>query len=90
MKKLFVIVDAFLDRSQQTVQAAHAVGEFYKCCPKEAAAWGNENIIIKKAKNLEPWVDDCDTTFREPYWENKVTAIAAYREEGFAKELPFV
>jgi len=89
-KKLFVIVDAFLDRSQQTVQACHAVAEFYRDFPMLAAEWGNQNIVVKKAKDLEPWVGTGDVVFCEPYWNNRRTAVAAYREEGYAEVLPFV
>lgn len=89
-KKLFVIVDAFLDRSQQTVQACHAVGAFFQHCPQLAAEWGNQNIVIKKAKDMEPWLGDADAGFCEPYWNDKLTAVCAYREEGYAEELPFV
>lgn len=90
-KKLFVIVDAFLDRSQQAVQACHAVAKF--CIEEQGLAiglWNNQNIVLKKAKDLEPWVGDADVIFEEPYWKNRRTAVASYRHEGYAEVLPFV
>lgn len=87
-KKLFVIVDAFLDRSQQTVQACHAAAA-YAQSPLNVE-WRNTNIVIKKAKDIAHWFEHCDVPFYEPYWNDKLTAVAAYREEGFAEELPFV
>ena len=88
--KLYVVVDSFLDRSQQAVQASHAVAAMFLEKPVLAALWGNSNIILKKAKNIEDWAEKADAVFREPYWDNRVTACASYREDGFAKELPFV
>lgn len=88
--KLFVIVDAFLDRSQQAVQASHAVAAFCLQWPDSARRWGNQNIVLKKAKDLHAWAREADATFREPHWKDQLTACAAYREEGYAAELPFV
>lgn len=88
--KLYVIVDAFLDKSHQTAQSNHATAEFCLRCPELARKWDNHTIIIKKAKNLEEWALQADACFREPYWDNKITAVAAFREDGYAKELPLV
>lgn len=87
-RKLFVIVDAFLDRSQQTVQACHAVGAFCLLDP-QALEWNNTEIVIKKAKDFDHWRSLADVEFLESYW-NRVTACAAYREEGYAAELPLI
>jgi hypothetical protein len=91
MKKLFVIVDAFLDKSQKTVQACHGIArwceDYYgtrldEWNPKEG------HIVLKKCQDLESWLPEVDVSFREPYWGNRLTVLVAYREEGFAEELP--
>lgn len=93
MKRLYIIVDAFLDRSQQAVQACHAVAAFM-LESQHSEKWNNGNIVLKKTKDLERWSNPCIDSdvvvFEEPYWNNRVTAVAAYRDEGYAEELPFV
>jgi len=89
--KLFVIVDAFLDRSQQAVQALHAAVKFCLDHPDVAKnKWGNQNVVIKKAKDFERWASESDAIFVEPYWDNKQTACVAFRPEGYAEELPLI
>lgn len=88
-KKLFIVVDAFLDRSQQAVQAAHAVAAFCLLDP-QGLEWNNSNLVIKKAKDFLRWCEDADIVFHEPHWDGRATACAAYREEGYALELPLI
>lgn len=86
--KLFIIVDAWLDRNRAVAQIVHATASFCLTRPEEAAQWNNSTVIIKKAKNLDDYVKDADATFKEPHWEDKITAVAAYRDDEYAKELP--
>ena len=91
MKKLFIVLDAFLDKSQRTVQSCHAVAQWCQEHPDWLQEWNRPDaghIVVKKAKDLEAWLPQVDSCFREPYWDNRLTALVAYREEGFAPELP--
>jgi len=91
MKKLFIVVDAFLDKSQRTVQSCHAVANWCKDHPEALQEWnqpGGGHIVLKKCKDLEGWLQEVDSSFKESYWDNKLTALVAYREEGWAEELP--
>jgi len=89
-KKLYVLVDSFLTGGQKIAQAAHAVGQFALDNPKLLREWNNGIVIIKQSRDLAAWEKLCDASFREPYWENRLTALAAFRGEGFAAELPLV
>ena len=71
-------------------QANHATAEFCLRCPELAKAWDNHTIIVKKAEAMSEWAEKADAVFREPHWDNKITAVAAYREDDFAAELPLV
>lgn len=88
MKKLFIILDAFVGGGHKIAQTGHGVAAFCLKCPELAREWNNNYIIVKKAKDLEAWLPEADALFSEPYWQNRVTAVAAFREEGFAADLP--
>jgi hypothetical protein len=82
MSKLFVLVDKRLSRSQQTVQACHAVAEFVKEHGKD---WKHESMVLLAVDGedaLSKWLCRLNTgpksCFYEPYWDNRLTAIAAY------------
>lgn len=89
MKKLYIILDAFVNGgSQKIAQTAHGVAAFCLARPDLAREWNNGYIIVKKAKTLDEWIAKGDASFREPHWENRTTVVVAYREDGFAAELP--
>ena len=89
MKKLYVILDAFVNGGGQKIaQTAHGVAAFCLARPELATEWNNGYIVVKKAKNLDEWLKQGDASFQEPYWENRTTAVVAFREEGFAADLP--
>lgn len=89
MKKLYVILDAFVNGGGQKIaQTAHGVAEFCLKRPDLASEWNNGYIVVKKTKSLDDWIAQGDVTFREPYWDHRVTAVVAFREDGFAADLP--
>jgi len=89
VKKLYVILDSFVNGGGQKVaQTAHAVAAFCLTRPELAQEWNNGHIVVLKTKRLEEFEGKVDATFREPYWDNRLTAAVAFREEGFAADLP--
>lgn len=87
-KKLYVILDAFVGGGHKIAQTGHAVAAFCLAKPELAKEWDNGYIIVKKAKDLASWLPASDASFTEPYWDNRLTGVACYREDGFAAELP--
>lgn len=91
--KLYVIVDKTLSKSQQTVQACHAVAEFML---KHPDRWPNHTLVILAGEpdEMEHWSDWLDNVvgsvavpFREPYWNNRLTAVAAHGCDKEVEEL---
>lgn len=91
-RRLFVLVRSDLSRSQQAVQAAHAVGAF---CSEEfrrwhwngrdivdvEPRWDNETLVLLKVDNLEELIEYfkmCEGTvaFFEPDIGMEMTAFA--------------
>ena len=88
--KLYVCVRESLSKSQQAVQAAHAVANFQKAFP--TAPWTNGTLVLLSLKDVSPSGRDTFeaeanalarlttpfiTTFQEPDLDNKTTAFAA-------------
>jgi len=88
VQKLYIIVDSHLSKSQQAVQGAHVVAEYLITNPK--TEWNNGTIILLKHSELEILVSECDALFREPDLNNKLTAIAFHRCEGWFNDLRLV
>lgn len=88
MKRLVIILDAFLKGNQKLAQICHGVAAFGLKCPEEFREWNNGTIIVKQTKDIDAWEGKCDASFREPYWENRLTVLAAYRPKEFDAELP--
>jgi hypothetical protein len=95
--KLYVIVDRTLSRSQQAVQACHAVANF---ALKYGAEWQHQSIVLLGVDNLDEldkWYYNLSITYRdcklkiaeffEPYWDNRLTAIACHGCDDLVKEL---
>lgn len=79
--KMFIIVDKNLSKSQQGVQGGHALAQFALDHPDKFREWGNRTIVYLKA-DID-WMHQYETSeayseFREPYWNNKLTAFAVY------------
>lgn len=72
--KLYVLVDPNLYQAQRAVQAAHAVAEYMKLHPD--TKWDNGTLVLLKAKNIEEEAKTADAIFTEPYWDNRITAVA--------------
>lgn len=83
--KLYVLVRSDLSKSHQAVQAGHAVAEFCRSFPD--SEWKHRTLVYLKAgdeSELTTWLEivrSCEkeiemATFREPYWNNSLTAAA--------------
>jgi len=85
MKKLYVLIRADLSKSQQAVQAGHAVAEWM--LHDHAERWRNETLIYLSTRDeeeLDRWnerldqIDIAHVSFQEADLEHQTTAIAAY------------
>jgi hypothetical protein len=79
MKKLYVLVDAGLSKSQQAVQSGHAVAEYLLENPN--TEWDNGTLVYLKTPILETFLYKAEAIFQEPDLDNKITAIAFLAEE---------
>ena len=93
--KLFVLIDKRLSRSQQAVQACHAVAEFAKAYPD----WEHRSMILLAVDGRDrlehEWLKDKlvgfkHTAFREPHYDNHVTAIACHGVDELIKDLRLI
>jgi hypothetical protein len=81
-KKLYVLTRKDLSKSQQAVQAGHAVAEYLLRGP--STSWDNGTLVylgVKDEKELLFWGKVLDKhsdviMFREPDRDNEVTALA--------------
>ncbi len=87
-KKLYVLVDSSLSKSQQAVQSAHAVAQFLLEYPD--SEWRNNTLVLLKVDNLENWMSQADAYFKEPDFGNKLTAIAILDKPGVFRHLKLV
>ena len=92
--KLFVLVDRTLSKPQQAVQACHAVAEFALKYGREG--WKHESLVLLGVDDhidLERMWHDCMLVphdrigFREPHYNNRMTAVACYGCDDEVKEL---
>lgn len=80
--KLYVLVRADLSKSQQAVQAGHALAQFL--LEHRDTAWDNGTLVYLKVPDeqvLQQWAEKLKqfgiSTFREPDIGDQLTAIAA-------------
>lgn len=73
--KLYVLVDKSLSQRQKWVQAAHAVAQYLIEIPD---GWRNRTLVILECSDIEKEAERADAIFREPYFGNKITAVAKY------------
>lgn len=81
--KMYVIVRKDMSRSQQAVQAGHALASLL--LKRKRTSWKNGTLVYLSVKNerelkklLENLPNRYVAHFLEPYWDNSLTAIAAY------------
>ena len=87
-QKLYVLVRGDLSKSQQAVQAGHAVAEFCKNGGL-GRGWTNGTLVYLKVRDLDElkeWASSIDNhhPFYEPDIGNQMTAFAVYGfKDGF-------
>ena len=90
-EKLYVVVDETLSKSQQAVQAGHALAEYLLTHPHYKRGWLNGTLVYLKAGSFQlrtlrllsnSWVG-----FYEPDLDNQLTAVAGLDKEGKSKSL---
>jgi hypothetical protein len=93
--KIFVLVDKTLSRSQQAVQCGHALLNFSSdfrgkhdwhemslvllgVLPDEIVGWNDRlRTEMDASNNISMYA----SSFYEPYWNDRLTAIVAYGDE---------
>lgn len=92
--KLTAIASSTLSKPQQFVQATHAVAQYLIDNPKPK--WKNETLVMLKTDELE-LIEEyliknkiSYSKFHEPYYDNKLTAIALDDELDFFKDLKLI
>lgn len=88
--KLFILIDKRLSRSQQAVQACHAMAEFAKAYPE----WEHRSLVllgVDGSENLDAWMSRLEgmkrMAFKEPYYQNRTTAVACHGCDELVQEL---
>lgn len=94
--KLYILVDKTLTPSQQAVQACHAAIEFAQAYPE----WEHQALVLlglEGERELDKWSNWLAhqqgtkvTTFRESFWDGKLTAAACYGVDEYVKNLPLL
>ena len=84
-----MLVRADLSRSQQAVQAGHAVAE---ACLKGKLSWGNGTLVYLKVRDLNDllfWYEKVGKAFpfHEPDLNNEMTAFAVEGPAGLFPQL---
>lgn len=72
-KKLYVLVDKKLKNEQRWVQGAHAVAQYVMENPGQ---WENGTLVMLESPDIKTDALGADAVFREPYFNNKITAVA--------------
>jgi 2-polyprenyl-3-methyl-5-hydroxy-6-metoxy-1,4-benzoquinol methylase len=93
-QKLYVLVRKDLNKSQQAVQAGHAVAEYLLRGP--STFWGNGTLVylaVRNEEELKAWTDKISaagyevTPFFEPDRGNEMTAFATECDNNVVRHL---
>jgi len=71
--KLYVLVCKNLNEKQKWVQGAHAVAQYVIENP---GRWENGTLVMLESPDILKDAESSDSVFREPYYDNRITAIA--------------
>ena len=85
-KRLVLLVDANLSRSQRAVQLAHAAIQWKEDHPGHE--WKNENIILKQAKNFSDYICLADSVWRDSYYGDRIVSMAALGIDDTLRHVP--
>jgi hypothetical protein len=90
-KKLYVVVDASLSKSQQAVQASHGVAQYVidEDIHPSKDRWLNSTLVLLKDRDLDKYLSSCDSYWREPDLDNRVTAVAFFKHS-FPWDIPLL
>lgn len=72
--KLYIIVDRWLSKPHKAVQAGHAVAAYLKENPD--TEWSNGTLVYLRSDDILSDSQWCDSIWKEPYWDNQLTAAA--------------
>lgn len=90
--KLFVLVRKDLSKSQQAVQAGHAIAQYLIEHPD--TEWGNGTLVLLRVpfESFDYWQKTIGkySIFREPDIGNEMTAIACVGNDELFSDLPLV
>ena len=99
-KKLYIVVPKSLSYSQRAVQGGHAIADFMIKNPE--SEWRGHSLVFLTVPTDEELVAlyeeskgwcRCETGwFHEPYWDNRLTAVAIYGDDASErlKNLPLM
>ncbi len=94
--KLYVVVRSDMSKAQQAVQAGHALAELLIT---KNISWKNGTLVylaLPNEKKLKAMYEKVPTRnkakFEEPFWDNSMTAFAAYGRDvsDFLRKLPLL
>ena len=104
--KLYVVVRSDLSRSQQAVQAGHALAELLLWGPAQRISrqWNNHTLVYLRVRDLESLeqlkasldkYQQYPVAFREPDIDDEMTAFALFESDhvgamGLLSSLPLV
>lgn len=92
--KLFAVSSSKLSKSQQWVQATHAVAQYLLDHP--GTPWRNQTLVMLKTSNvyqLSKYLESQGvvfSTFLEPHYNNKLTALAAVDIDMYVESLGLI